>query len=100
MNYGSVHNYFERLVFDEIAMNSTRYGIASPDILEDIACVALNRLPPRYIRHDIDLAFYLTSQEREQIEASVREAVREAANYVLSRNRAREFSAQQEPQVA
>lgn len=100
MNYGSVHNYFERLVFDEIAMNAARYHISTPDILEDIACVALNRLPPRYIRHDIDLAFYLTSQERESIEASVREAVRDAASYVLARNRVREYNAAQESQVA
>lgn len=100
MNYGSVHNYFERLVFDEIAMNAARYLISTPDILEDIACVALNRLPPRYIRHDIDLAFYLTSQERESIEASVRDAVRDAANYVLARSRVREYNAAQESQVA
>jgi hypothetical protein len=100
MNYGSVHNYFERLVFDEIAINAARYQVSTPDILEDIACVALNRLPPRYIRHDIDLAFYLTSQERESIEASVRDAVRDAANYVLARSRVREYNAAQESQVA
>jgi hypothetical protein len=24
------------------------------DLLADVACVALNRLPPRYIRHQVD----------------------------------------------
>ena len=28
--------------------------LATPELLADIACVALNRLPPRYIRHEVD----------------------------------------------
>lgn len=30
------------------------------DYLSDVACVALNRLPARYIRHEVDMAFYMT----------------------------------------
>jgi hypothetical protein len=27
----------------------------NPELLSDVACVALNRLPPRYIRHIVDM---------------------------------------------
>ena len=38
------------------------------DLLADVACVALNRLPPRYIRHEVDFAFYLSERERTESE--------------------------------
>ena len=91
MNFSSVHNYYEQLVFEEIRLNTQRHGITNgSDVAEDIACVALNKLPTRYIRYDIDLAFYLTSEERNTLEQSVREAVAEAIDYVMSRSRNRE----------
>jgi hypothetical protein len=31
----------------------------------------LNRLPARYVRHDVDMMFYLTEQERQVIEDSM-----------------------------
>ncbi len=46
-----------------------------PDALCDVACVALNRLPPRYIRHEVDFSFYLTERERREIDTAINEAV-------------------------
>lgn len=88
MTFESVHNYYEKLVYEEILKALTKDGIAeSRDFLEDVACVALNKLPTRYIRHDIDLAFYMTSSEREHMESSVRDAVYQAVDYVMKRSR-------------
>jgi hypothetical protein len=47
--------------------------------------VALNRLPTRYIRHQVDLAFYLTEKERQENEKQVNEAVSYAFEFVQAR---------------
>ena len=74
-NFEQVHNYFERLVFEDVARLSASYPDYSADMLADVACVALNRLPARYVRHDVDLMFYLTEQERQAIEKSLKDAL-------------------------
>ena len=55
------------------------------DILADVACVALNRLPPRYIRHEVDFAFYLSDKERANTERAISEAVNFAFEFVQAR---------------
>ena len=83
MAFDSVHNYFEHLVINEINNSVKKRKMkADEDFLEDVACVALNRLPARYVRHHVDLAFYLTADEHRQIEESVKKAVAEAISFV------------------
>ena len=81
----NIFNHYEKLVFDEVmrvqAAAETPYDEA---MLEDVVCVALNNLPARYVRHSVDIAFYLTSVEREKIDAMVRQAVKEALVLVTS----------------
>lgn len=52
------------------------------DYLGDIACVALNQLPSRYVRHNVDMVFYMTVEEREQNMIIVEDAVMMAIDYV------------------
>jgi hypothetical protein len=47
--------------------------------------VALNRLPPRYIRHEVDFAFYLSERERSDSDRQVQEAVDYAFGFVQAR---------------
>jgi len=47
-----------------------------------VVCVALNNLPSRYVRHSVDIAFYLTIPERVQMDTLVRNAVEEAFSLV------------------
>ena len=61
-NFEQVHNYYERLVFEEVLRRAAKRPDLMPDALADIACVALNRLPARYVRHDVDLMFYVTER--------------------------------------
>lgn len=82
-----LHNYYERLVVQEIFDQSERVQQGDRDFLADVACVALNRLPPRYIRHDVDMTFFMSPQDMEEIERKVANAVSDALRYVESRER-------------
>ena len=87
VDFTSVRNHNERAVFAAVRDHAERYpGVAhSPELLADVACVALNRLPPRYIRHEVDFRFYLTERERVEIDNAVQEAVHYAFNFVEAR---------------
>lgn len=74
-DFEQVHNYYERLVFEGVASRAEAYPGFTSDMLADVACVALNRLPSRYVRHDVDLMFYLTESERRAIESSLEEVL-------------------------
>lgn len=80
----SVHNYYEHLVFDQILRSNDRAS-TDGEFLADVACVALNRLPPRYVRHDVDMTFFMTPDELEAVANTVAEAVNAAITYVESR---------------
>ena len=82
-----LHNYYERLVVQEIYEQSERVQQGDRDFLADVACVALNRLPPRYIRHDVDMTFFMSPQDMTEIERKVSKAVTDALSYVESRER-------------
>ena len=84
-DFASIHNYYERPVMQAIAEATGRYPHIRPELLPDVLCVALNRLPPRYIRHEVDLVFYLTEKERAEIERAVEEAVTFAFEFVQAR---------------
>jgi hypothetical protein len=84
-NFEQVHNYYERLVLEDIVRRSAKHENFTTDMLSDVACVALNRLPARYVRHDVDLMFYLTEHERHAIELSIEAAMDFAFSYVGER---------------
>ncbi len=84
----SVHNYYEKLVFEEILKTSTE-AKTDGNFLADVACVALNRLPPRYVRYDVDMSFFLSPVELEEITHKVKNAVLEAIEYVSNSDKNR-----------
>ena len=84
-NFEQVHNYYERLIFEKVALFADAHPNFTTDMLCDVACVALNRLPARYVRHDVDLMFYLTETERNAIEQSMEEGIQFACKFVLAR---------------
>ena len=88
MDFSSVHNNHEKTVFAAVAACAPRYpGVASdPELLADVACVALNRLTPHYIRHSADLAFYITEKERLACQSKLDESVEFAFGYVQARH--------------
>lgn len=82
----SVHNYYEQMVFDQLLRSCDRAKKDS-EFLADVACVALNRLPARYVRHDVDMTFFMTPSEMEEMVNLVVKAVNEAISYVESREK-------------
>jgi hypothetical protein len=91
MDLESIRNYQELAVCDLITASAARYPAlaARPGLLSDVACVALNALKPRYIKHNVDLHFFETPAERARNEAAVRTAVEAAFEFVSHRtNRA------------
>ena len=87
-NFDQVHNYYERLVFEEVVRrsNEPEHIMFTADMLADVACLALNRLPARSVRHDVDMMFYLTVQERQVIEDSLEQVLKFSFAFVLERS--------------
>lgn len=88
-DFEQVHNYYERLVIEEVMRRAPQHPMLDNDGLADVICVALNRLPARYVRHDVDLMFYLTESERQAIELAMEEALGVAFSFVTERARQR-----------
>lgn len=83
MERSEIHNYYEHLVFEYIDLHVVPSKAEQPDdYFLDIACVALNKLPTRYVRHEIDMAFYLHRNERLNMIEDVKRAVDEAVEYI------------------
>jgi len=76
-----IHNYYEKLVshyFEELKIEE-KYDA---DFVADLVCVVLNQLPTRYIRHEVDMAFYLPASERFEMESNVKVAVDKALEFM------------------
>ncbi len=86
--FETVHNYNDEAVFRAINESASQYPLLAgdPELLADVACVALNRLPPRYVRHDLDTNFYMSDDARARFDAAVKTAVSFAFDFVQSRS--------------
>jgi len=87
MNFDTVGNYYEQHVYRQIVNMLGEEYVDDPDFLADVACVTLNSLPPRYIRHHVDMAFFMTGEEREAMEKSINDAITDAVEFVQNRQR-------------
>ncbi len=93
MNFASVYNFYEHLVFEYIVERlQEKYPDESEEFFLDVACFALSKLPARYIRHEVDMAYYLAPGERAQMMRNVAEETLQAASYIESKKDAREAS--------
>ena len=77
----SIHNYFESLVLKELRRRFPDIS-ANSDYIADIACITLNHLPPRYVRHDVDMAFYLSDEDLEAMIKQVMDEVPRSIAFV------------------
>ncbi|MBL4941737.1 MAG: late competence development ComFB family protein [Colwellia sp.] len=76
-----IHNYYEKLVLQHFALFKfdDKYD---EDFIADLTCVVLNQLPTRYIRHEVDMAFYLPASERFEMESKVQKAISKAVEFM------------------
>jgi hypothetical protein len=80
-----IHNYYEHLVLERIeilGLNKTK----NEDYLADLCCLALNQIPPRYIRFEVDMSFYLAHSERQQMEMNAVNSVNQAISFLDQNN--------------
>lgn len=80
-----IQNYYEKQVIDIILEVAAPKGYTSEQQI-DLACLALNNLPTRYFRHEVDLAFYMSAHEHEDIRRRVRQSVTDAIAYLEGHN--------------
>jgi len=85
MNFDAINNFYENLVFEAISRELENSDHAfSQDEIEDIACIALNALPSRYVRHTVDTVYFQSDNERIGMEKNVHQAVLDAIEKVKS----------------
>ena len=83
MSLEAVHNYYQRLVEEHLnTLVEDSDNTLTEEDYEDVACLALNKLPPRYVKHDVDVLFYVSEQEQSEMRDRVITAIREAIEYV------------------
>lgn len=90
-----ISNYYELMVSEEIRKQVSGWD-EEPDMdfMADVGCVALNRLPPKYFRYEVDMAFYMSPDELLEISDRVTLTVKEAIEYVQKHRRDQNESSQ------
>jgi hypothetical protein len=78
-----IHNYYEKLLLDHL-VELRLEDEYDAEYLADLCCIVLNQLPPKYIRYEVDMAFYLPQTERFEMLMKVREAVTKAKAFLDS----------------
>lgn len=76
-----IHNYYEKLVVTHFE-NQKLEEQYDADFIADLTCVVLNQLPTRYIRHEVDMVFYLPASESFEMEKKVKEAIAKALEFM------------------
>ena len=79
-----IHNFYEKIVLEETEKRklNERYN---DDVMADFCCTVLNQLPPRYIRYDVDMAFYLTQTDRLDMQQRVELAINFAIDQIAKK---------------
>jgi len=80
-----IHNYYEKLVldyFDSLKLNE-QFDV---EFMADLTCIVLNQLPTRYIRHEVDMSFYLPASERFEMESKVKVAYSKAREFMKAQH--------------
>lgn len=83
MERSQIHNYYEHLVFDYIDRHIAPNTEGKPDdYFLDIACIALNNLPNRYVRYEVDMAFFLNQEDRNDMHTAVSKSIKDAKAFI------------------
>jgi metal-dependent HD superfamily phosphatase/phosphodiesterase len=82
--HDDIHNYYEKMLLEEI-IDRKLYDQYNDDVMADLCCTVLNQLPSRYIRSDIDMAFYLSTTERAHMQQRVATAIDVAISQVAKK---------------
>ncbi|MGL5286418.1 MAG: late competence development ComFB family protein [Aeromonas sp.] len=70
-----IHNFYEYLVLQALREEALAQHL-TPDQLADLCCLTLNQLPAHYIRHNVDMIYFLGPDKRQEMEEKVRKALK------------------------
>ena len=77
----NIQNYYETLVVESLAVQVEGLNM-DEDVLIDVICIAMNHLPPRYIRHEVDMVYYTSPIEMQEIRDKADAAVKNALAHI------------------
>lgn len=80
-----IHNYYEKLMVEHL-VSTKEYADFDKEFMADVCCLALTQLPARYIRHEIDMSFYLSSDDRQKMNYDVSNAIKAAIEYLNTKS--------------
>ena len=72
-----IHNFYEHLVLKEIEKQDLQQKPTGGQ-MADLCCLTLNQLPSHYIRHDVDMIYFLTDAKRTEMEKLVVTSLKQA----------------------
>ncbi|HDZ8832375.1 TPA: late competence development ComFB family protein [Aeromonas dhakensis] len=76
-----IHNFYEHLVLKEIEKQGLSQTL-NANQMADLCCLTLNQLPSHYIRHDVDMIYFLTDAKRNEMEKNVITSLKQALEKV------------------
>ena len=84
-----ISNYYEQLVTDHLWKITEeareKEELVTQGFIEDVACLALNKLPPCYVRNPVDKGANLTEQHYQEMSEAVGKAIHDAITQVRLR---------------
>jgi hypothetical protein len=85
MTLSKIRNYQELLVRESVMRLAEKFPSISGDAgqLEDVACIALNSLRPRYVRDLGVLQHHMSDEQRDTFEREANSAVLAAFEFVV-----------------
>ncbi len=79
----NIINYYEQLVIDQLwKLTEDAVEPISQGFLEDVACLALNKLPACYVRNPVDKGSYLSDLHYIEMRETVSKVIAEAITQV------------------
>jgi len=78
----NIHNWYERLVLKQLSGDLKLNAEFSEEAMSDIACITLNKLPPKYVMHSVDMAFYTSPLELTEMDERISQALSAAIDLV------------------
>lgn len=85
-----IHNYYEHLVLERIGELGLQ-AKKDANYIADLCCLALNQVPSRYIRYEVDMAFFMEGNERNKMQKEVASAI-EQSMAMLEENKHKRIS--------
>jgi len=82
----NIQNYYETLVIESLAIQAEGLDL-DEDVLTDVICIAINHLPPRYIRHEVDMVYYTSPIEMQEARDKAAVAVKNALAHIKENDR-------------